>query len=204
MRNPFKRKKNVLKDILPYILSIGGAVGLLSSMILTAERFAVLKNPDFVPACNISPLVSCTSVSNTPYADVLGFPDTLIGVAAFSVLITIGVALLAGARFKRWFWVGLQLGVTAGIVGMHAFFLTSVYLIGALCIYCMIVWAVTLPIFWYVTLYNLREKHITTPKSMRKFVSFIQKYHGDILFVWYAIIVGLIVNQFWDYWVSLL
>ncbi len=193
-----------LKQTLPYILIVGGLIGLLSSITLTAQRFSALKDPNFIPSCNISPLVSCTSVSDTPYADMLGFPDTLLGVAAFSVLITVGMALIAGANFKRWFWVGLQLGVTIGLVGMHAFFFTSVYLIGALCIYCMIVWTVTIPIFWYTTLYNLRQKHITTPKRMEKFVAFIQKYHGDILFVWYAIIIGLILNQFWDYWVSLL
>lgn len=202
MKIPFRGVK--LTQSLPYILVVGGAIGLLSSIILTAQRFSVLKDPDFVPSCNISPLVSCTSVSNTPYADMLGFPDTLLGVAAFAVLITVGMSLLAGARFARWFWVSLQLGVTIGLVGMHAFFFTSVYLIGALCIYCMIVWAVTIPIFWYTTLYNLREKHITTPKSLRGFVDFIQTYHADILFIWYAIIIGLILNQFWDYWVSLI
>ncbi len=199
LRNRFK-----LTQTFPYILIVGGAVGLLSSLLLTAQRFAVLKDPDFIPSCNVSPLVSCTSVSDTPYADMLGFPDTLLGVAAFAVLVTVGVAILAGARFARWFWVGLQLGVTIGLIGMLGFFFASVYLIGALCIYCMVVWAVTIPIFWYTTLYNLREKHITTPKRLRGFVKFIQKYHGDILLIWYALFIGLILNQFWDYWVSLI
>ncbi len=38
-----------------------------------------------------------------------------IGIVAFAVIITTGMALLSGgATFARWYWAGLQAGVTLG------------------------------------------------------------------------------------------
>ena len=48
---------------------------------------------------------------------------------------------------------------------MHWLIFQSLYVIGALCPYCMAVWAVTIPICWYVTLHNLERGHL--PVSTR-------------------------------------
>ncbi len=45
-------------------------------------------------------------------AHAFGFMNTYIGLLGFPVVLTIGMAMLAGARFKRWFWQGAQLGLT--------------------------------------------------------------------------------------------
>ncbi len=75
------------------------------------------------------------------------FPNPLLGIASFAVVTTLGVVLLTGAVLPRWVWLGLQAGVTFGVVFVHWLIYQSLYVIGALCPYCMVVWAVTIPLF---------------------------------------------------------
>ena len=192
------------KQMLPYILIVGGIIGFLAALILTIEKIELIKNPAFQPSCNINPLLSCGSVMKTPQAEVFGFPNSLIGIAGFAIVATIGMALLAGAQFKRWFWLWLQSGAIFAIGFITWLQFQSIYVIKALCPYCMVVWIVTIPIFWYTTLYILREKYIPIPERLKVFVNFLQRHHGDVLIAWYLVIVGLILAQFWYYWSKLL
>ncbi len=189
--------------VLPLLLTIGGIIGFLAAFVLTVEKIELLKNPNYIPTCNISPLISCGSVMKTWQASAFGFANSLLGIAGFAVVSTIGMAMLAGAKFKRWFWRGLEIGALFGVGFIHWLMFQSIYQIGALCPYCMVVWSVTIPIFWYVTLYNLQEGHLPTPTKLRPVVNFVQRHHADILIVWYLIIIGLILNHFWYYWSSL-
>lgn len=199
-----KTTKRTLIQTFPWILSIGGILGFFAAFILTVEKIELIINPNYVPTCNISPLISCGSVMNTWQASAFGFPNSLLGIAGFAIVATVGVALLAGATFKRWFWIGLQLGTVFGVVFVHWLFIQSVYRIEALCPYCMVVWAVTIPIFWYTTLYNLRTGNIPTPPRLKRLVAFLQRHQGDVLIIWYALIIGLILNHFWYYWSTLI
>ena len=92
---------------------------------------------------------------DSPQAEAFGFPNPLIGIAAFAVVVTAGAAILAGFTPPRWFRLGMQAGATFGVVFVHWLIAASLYDIHALCPYCMVVWAVTIPIFWYTTLDTL-------------------------------------------------
>jgi uncharacterized membrane protein len=140
---------------------------------------------------------------NTEQADVFGFPNPILGVAGFAAVLTVGMALLAGATFRRWFWAGLQTGVTLGVVFVHWMIFESLYRIGALCPYCMVGWAVTIPLFWYVTLHNLRAGNLPVPARLRRPVDAIAGYHGAVLTGWFLVIAALILEQFWTYWSGL-
>lgn len=194
------KKKRSFKDIFPWLLVIGGSIGLLGAIILTVEKVHLLKNPSATLTCDLNPIIACGSVINTPQASAFGFPNPLIGIAGFAIVITVGMALLAGATFKRWFWLGLQAGTIFGAGFVTWLQYQSIYNIGALCPYCMVVWAVVLPIFIYTTVYNLREKHIVLPASLSRVGAFISKYHVEILVTWYLLIILAILEHFWYYW----
>lgn len=200
-----KKQRWTLERTFPWILTIGAVIGFIASFVLTVEKIELFKNPNYIPSCNINPILSCGSVMKTWQASIFGFPNSLMGIVGFAVVLCIGMALLAGAQnIKRWFWLGLQVGTVFGVVLITWLFVNTVYRISALCPYCMVVWAVTIPIFWYTTLYNLRTGIIKTPASLKKLVAFLQRHHGDVLFVWYAIITLLILNHFWYYWKTLI
>lgn len=188
----------------PFVLLIGGIIALFSATILIVEKVRILSNPEAQLGCDLNPIVACGPVINTWQASVFGFPNPVLGLIGFSVVAVIGGAILAGATFKRWFWLGLQTGVIFGMGLIFWLQYQSIFNIGALCPYCMVVWSMMIPIFWYTTLYNFYHGHIKTPAKLKKVLSFVYKHHADILIVWYLAIVAVILNQFWYYWSTLL
>lgn len=121
---------------------IGGVIGLFASMTLTVEKVRILLDPIYVPSCNVNPIVSCGSVMTTPQASLLGFPNPLLGIAGFTVVVVTGVLAVAKVPLPRWYWIGLAVGILVGVAFVHWLIFQSLYRIGALCPYCMVVWAV--------------------------------------------------------------
>jgi len=193
-----------LKRFLPWLLLVGGLIAMIASIMLSIEVFNRLSNPSFVPICNLNPVLSCTSVADSSQAHAFGFPNYFIGIAGYAAIATIGAGLLAGAKFKRWFWQIVEVGLLFAMGFLTWLQFQTIYRIGALCIFCMIVWVTTIPMFWYTTLYNFREGHIKTPKRLKGIVNFAQRHHADILVLWYLIIILLILKRFWYYWKTLL
>lgn len=188
---------------LPWLIIIAGSIALLASLLLTIEVFNRLKNPSYVPVCNLSPVLSCTSVADSPQSHVFGFPNYFLGIAGYGAVTALGVALVAGARFKRWLWQVINIGLFLAVLFLHWLIFQALYRIGALCIFCMIVWVTTIPMFWYVTLYNLQSGSLKSPKKLRPALAFIRRHHADILLVWFLIILILIGKRFWYYWSGL-
>ncbi|GHC95071.1 hypothetical protein GCM10007079_46320 [Nocardiopsis terrae] len=199
----------VISRALPWVLVVGGLVGLVSATALLVEKIRSLADPDHVPACSFNPVLSCGTVMSTPQAEAFGIPNPVLGVACFAVVTTVGTALLAGTGtgpapgFRRWFWLGLQAGCVFGVVFVHWLIFQSLYRIGALCPYCVVVWAVTIPLFWYVTLHNLRSGHLPAPELLRRPAGVLARNHTVVLTVWGLLIAAAVAQAFWSYWTSL-
>ena len=199
LRNNSKSISTFLSKYLAWIYVVGGALGLAAAFVLTLEKIELLKDPAHQLSCSLNPVLSCGSIIGSDQASAFGFPNPFIGIAGFSVVITIGMAIFAGAKFKKWFWQGLQIGSLLGVIFVHWLIHESLYEIGALCLYCMLVWSVTMPIFWYTTLRNINEGDLIMVKS-ESLKKFIFDHHLDILVSWYVIVIVLILVRFWYYW----
>ncbi|QZY51931.1 vitamin K epoxide reductase family protein [Leucobacter tenebrionis] len=127
---------------------IAGAIGWFASFELLTEYMKTLANPDYVPNCAVSVLVTCGPNMGSWQGSLLGFSNTIIGVSAFMAPIIVGAALLAGARFSPWFWRVYQLGLLAGFAFVVWLFSQSVFVLGTLCPWCMVVWTVMIPLWW--------------------------------------------------------
>lgn len=187
-----------LRSITGWVLTIGGLLGLAAAFALTLDKLALLEDPDYRPSCTLDATVSCTSVMQSDQAAAFGFPNPLIGLVAFPVVVTVGVAVLARARLPRWFWLGMQAGTLFGVGFVHWLITQSLYDIGALCPYCLVVWAVTIPVFWYTTAHNVAAGHLPgiAPRPVR--------HHLWGLALWLALVVFLVVQRFWDYFAGML
>lgn len=128
----------------------------------------------------------------------------MIAIVGFSAVAVVGVALLAGTGFRPWFRVGTQVGVSFAVVFVHWLIYQSLYVIGSLCPYCMVVWAVTLPLFWYTTLTNLHPLRHTGPRWARRLIGPLTSYHGVVLIAWVLLIIALITHRFRNYWITLI
>lgn len=186
-----------------HFLILVSAIGLVASFILTIEKFQLLKDPKAQLSCNFNPVVSCGSVISSPQAEAFGFANPLIGLVGFAVIITIGVGMIAGAKYKRWFWLGLQAGTIFGVLFSIWLFYQSLYVIKALCPFCVVVWAVVIALFVYVTRYNLLEGNIKVKKSFQALSRWFCENAWFIVALWYLAIFVAILNRFWYYWKTL-
>jgi len=197
-------RKQTTSKIYAWLLTIGGAIGLVASFVITLEKLKLLINPSYVPSCSINPIISCGSVMKTAQASAFGFPNSWLGLIGFAAVIVVGVSLLAGANFRAWYWRLFNLGALFGVVFIHWLAFQSIFVIHALCLWCMVVWSVTIPIFWYTTLRNVQAGVWPTPTLFARALSFLQDYKNLVLVLWYLAILGVIVHQFWYYWHTLI
>ncbi len=128
---------------------IAGAIGLFASWELLTEHIKTLVSPDYIPNCAVSLLVTCGPNMDSWQGSVFGFSNPILGIAAFMAPIFVGVSLLAGAKFAPWFWRTYQVGLLGGLVFVLWLFTQSVYSLGTLCPWCMVVWSVMIPLFWF-------------------------------------------------------
>lgn len=189
-----------LTRVLPYLLIFSGIVGLISSFVLTYDKMELLKNPRFTPNCNLDPVLSCGSVMHTTQSSAFGFPNPWIGLAAFAIVTTVGVSMLAGAKFARWFWLTFEAGITAGLVFAFWLLFESIYRIQALCPFCLAVDAVLIATFWYLSLYIIRTGYLQVPGRLMGVVDFARRHHAEILIVWFLVLIALILQHFWYYY----
>jgi uncharacterized membrane protein len=178
---------------------IAGAIGLVASMTLTVEKIEILLNPSYVPSCNINPIVSCGSVMTTAQASVLGFPNSLLGMIGFTVVVVTGVLAAAKVPLPRWYWAGLDAGILLGAVFVHWLMFQSLYRIGALCPYCMVVWVVTLTLLVVVTSIAFRP----SLEASTAVVRMLFQWRWSIAVLWFTGVFLLIMVRFWNYWSTL-
>ncbi len=150
-------------------LILAGAIGLWASWELTVAKFETLISPDAGLGCDFSVLVQCGKNLDSWQGSVFGFPNPMLGLAGFAAPIAVGVGILAGARFSRWFWVLFNLGIVGALAFVCWLIYQSIFVLGTLCPWCMVVWSVTIPLFWTVTLYNLSVGNISVGSRLRRF-----------------------------------
>src|SRR6478752_5245608 len=153
-----------------WLLLITGVVGWLASGTLVLEKLEVLKDPNHVTVCDVNPWISCGQVMQTWQSSAFGFPNMFIGIVAFAIIITTAMGILAGAKFARWYWLGLQAGVTLGFVFVVWLWSQALYSIHILCPFCMIVWAVMIPLFVWVTVRNISHGVLPMPAGAARIV----------------------------------
>ena len=177
---------------------VAGVLGLAAATALTIEKIEILIDPSYVPSCSLNPVLSCGSVMTTPQASAFGFPNSLIGIIAFTVVLVTGVLAVAKVTLPRWYWTGLAVGTALGVVFVHWLIFQSLYRIGALCPYCMVVWAVTIPLLVIVAAVALRAEHATGAARI------VYDWRWSLVALWFTALVLLILVRFWNYWSTLL
>ncbi|OJZ67979.1 hypothetical protein BRW65_25415 [Mycobacterium paraffinicum] len=180
---------------------IAGVIGLAASATLTVEKIDLLLNPAYVPTCNFNPVLSCGSVMVTPQASVLGFPNPLLGLVAFTVVVVTGLLAMAKVPLPQWYWIGLTIGLLLGAVFVHWLIYESLYTIGALCPYCMVVWAATVTLLVVVASIVWRPALLSRGRGV---AWVLYQWRWSIVALWFTTVFLLIMARFWDYWSTLL
>lgn len=170
-----------------------GLAGWIASAILVLERLALYENPGHVTSCDVNPWISCGKVMGTWQAELFGFPNPLIGIVAFSVVLATAMLVLSGASPGRWYWAGLQTGVSLGTAFVIWLWSQALFEIYILCPYCMVVWAAMIPLFILLTVRNLVHGVIPAPRAL---VRFSAGWAGTLVAATYVLVAGSVFLRF--------
>ncbi|NLU66343.1 vitamin K epoxide reductase family protein [Streptomyces sp. HNM0574] len=182
-----------------WMLVITGAAGLLAAWVITLDKFKLAEDPDFKAGCSLNPIVSCNNIMESDQAAAFGAPNPMIGLVAYGIVICVGVSLLSGARFPRWYWLAFHAGTLFGVGFCTWLMYQSLYNIGSLCLWCCLAWAATIVMFWYVTAFNVREGLLPAPGAVR---GFFEEFPWVVPVAHIGIIGMLILTRWWTFWTS--
>jgi uncharacterized membrane protein len=180
------------------IIAVFAAVGLMCSLILSIEKLQLAENPGQVLPCSLNVFVNCATVMSTPEASLLGFPNSFIGMMAYSVLLTVAVVYLFGAKLPRNFMALAQLGVSIEIIFAYWLFFDIVFGIRVLCPFCLLVTFSSTMIFAAMTRYNILEKNLyLAPKTQAMLEKAISKDYDKLIVAgWVVLMIALVLIKF--------
>jgi uncharacterized membrane protein len=183
-----------------WLLLICGLLGTVASFVITDDKFKLLEDPNYTPACSLNPIISCGNIMKSDQAHAFGFPNPLIGMIAYPIVLCLAVGILAGARYRPWFWLGLQAGTLFGVGFVTWLQYQSLYNIGSLCLWCSLAWVVTIASFWYTAVHNIKHRIIKVPEGAR---TAVLEFHWVVPVLWYGVLILLILTRWWSYWKTL-
>ena len=186
----------------PWLLLFSGIIGLFAAFTLTQDKISILEDPNFVPSCSINPVLSCGSVIVTEQASIFGFPNPIIGLITYSVVITLAVLLLSRVVLPSWIWLGLNLGSLGGIAFVAWLVFQSLYVIDALCPYCMVAWVGTILIFWISTAENAKAGRFTRSGIPGLISEIFSSLRWVFIGSTFLVIFTLIFINWMDFWLG--
>lgn len=170
----------------PVFTLLFAAIGWFASWELATEYVKKLKNPEYVTNCEFSLIVTCSPNMESWQGSVFGFSNTFLGLTMFVAPIALAVALFAGARFRPWFWWLYLAGLTFGFGFIFWLSWQSVFVIGTLCPWCMVVWAVMILLFWTGIAYTTKNQLLGV--NTKKIGQFFSNWSWVLIILSYALI----------------
>lgn len=174
-----------------WVMLIAAISGLAASFILTIDKFKILKDAGYTPSCNINETLNCKSVMLSKQAEAFGFPNSLIGISTFSMMLVIAVLLFLNIALPRVFLQIATFGTVLAVIFCHWLAYETTFVIGALCPYCMVAWVATLLVL-SVLLRELVEikKQKTTDEDQILAIETIKKWLVPFHILWSGLLVA--------------
>lgn len=178
----------------------GALCSLLAAFVLSAEALNLARNPNAALSCSINAIINCATVAKNPLNELFGFPNSFIGLMSEPVVITVAIAGLAGIRFPRLFMFTAQIFYTLGLVFALFLAYASIFIIQALCPWCLLVTLTTIMVWFSMTRYNIRENNLFLPHKVNKAAhSWIEKdYDKFTMAILIFVLVAIIVIKYGD------
>lgn len=182
------------------VLLIAGLVAWIAAMTLMVDKLFLLENPGAVLGCDINPFISCGSVMMTWQSNAFGVPNMAIGLAGYAIMGVLGSLMISGVRLPTWMrWARLG-GMTFAFGFIHFLAYSALYVIRALCPWCMVVWAATAPMFFATLAHTIEDGDLPLPRPLAN----ILRHWIVLTLLWYLLIVVLIALAFLPQWMTML
>lgn len=178
------------------VLLLGGLVGWIASLELQLGKETLLRDPDATLSCDVNPLISCGNVMMTWQSSALGVPNMAIGLGGFAIMGVIGALMASGTALPPWIrWARLG-GMAFAIGYVHFLAISAIFLIRALCPWCMVIWSVTAPMFFATLARTIESGDLPLPAPLANLL----RRWVVLTLLWYLLVIVVIAAVFWRQW----
>ena len=186
------------------VMLLASVAALYVSFMLSAETLQLARHPDQSLGCDVNAIVSCSSVAESWQAEFikfagLSFPNAFFGIAAESVFVTLAVIGLARIAVPRWFAIATWFGGLTALAYAYWLFTQSLYVINALCPWCLgLMFATTLQ-FMALTHATVTVQELPAANGrfagLRKFADSYYRPNLDLMIdvIWIVVLVAMIL-----------
>jgi uncharacterized membrane protein len=162
---------------------VSSALSLIASLVLSIDAIKLAAEPSGPLSCNINSVLSCGTVAKSWQSQLLGFPNSFIGLMTEPVVITVAIAGLGLVMFPRWFMRVAHVVYGLGLVFALWLLSQSFFVINALCPWCLLVTGSTITVFATITRVVLLENTWNfSPERQEKIVAFLDKGWGRVIY----------------------
>ena len=175
-----------------------GLLSLTAAFVLSYDAVLLAANPTATLSCDVNAVLSCGTVAQSWQAQVFGFPNSFLGLVAEPVVITIAVASLGAVRFPRWFMFSAQVVYTIGFAFAYWLFYQSMFVIGALCPWCLLITVSTTLVFASLLHWNVLEDNLYLPRrAQERLLGFVRSgAYGYLVAAWLVALAVLVVLKY--------
>jgi uncharacterized membrane protein len=177
---------------------LASLASLVASFVLAIDAITLAKDPHADLGCNVNAVISCGTVGTSWQASLLGFPNAFLGLVFEPAVIMLAVAGLAGVRFPRWFMFSAQAVYTIALLFAYWLFEQAMFVIGALCPWCLLVTLATTLVFFEMTYVNIRDDNLYLRPRLQAAATRFIRSNLDVMLVvaWLLVLVLAVVLEY--------
>jgi uncharacterized membrane protein len=174
-----------------WAMLVSSTLSLIASLILSIDEIKLASNPGGKLSCDINAVVSCGKVAKSWQANLLGFPNSFLGLMLEPVIITVAIAGLGLVTFPRLFMRVAHIGYGLGLLFALWLLSQSLFVIHALCPWCLLVTISTVTVFSTITRIALLENIWNfSEERHQKIVDLLERGWGRVLYtLTYAVLI---------------
>ena len=162
---------------------VSSFLSLYASLVLSIDAIKIAASPSDPLSCNINAVLSCGKVASSWQSQLLGFPNSFIGLMTEPVVITVAIAGLGLVTFPRWFMRAAHLVYGAGLIFALWLLSQSLFVIGSLCPWCLLVTVSTITVFSTISrIVFLENSWNFSPERQEKIVAFLENGWGRVIY----------------------
>jgi uncharacterized membrane protein len=174
-----------------WAMLVSSTLSLIASLVLSIDEIKLASNPGGKLSCDINAVVSCGKVAKSWQANLLGFPNSFLGLMLEPVIITVAIAGLGLVTFPRLFMRVAHIGYGLGLLFALWLLSQSLFVIHALCPWCLLVTISTVTVFSTITRIALLENIWSfSEERHQKIVNLLERGWGRVLYtLTYAVLI---------------
>jgi uncharacterized membrane protein len=172
------------------LMLAAAVISLVAAFVLAVDAIKLAEDPTAALGCNFNAVLNCGTVALSWQATVFGFPNVFLGLMFEPMVITMAMLGLSGTKLPRWFALTEQVIYIFATLFAIWLFTQSLFVIGAMCPWCLVITYVTPLIFLTLLHYNIREDNIwRSGKARERARTFVKRHYDLYAFIGWVVLV---------------